>query len=192
MQIKKDFQGLAVEKIQWLATLGDDLIGLTCSMDAARRWGVAEKIEPFTSFESASQAVKDGRVDAFLVPRAYPRVNSFIMDAELSATNAFLMEIPPLVVGVAPDICLDNAECIYHHPATTALLSDLKMPWTEAVHASSNVEACRKLLEDSESSACVTNALCARYFGLEIVQVLREGISMPWICFRKNAGLEVS
>ena len=63
-----------------LATLCDDPIGLTCSIDVARRWGGAKEVAPFASFEAASAAVKEGVADAFLVPGAYPHLNGFIMD----------------------------------------------------------------------------------------------------------------
>jgi len=42
-------------------------------------------VAPFASFEAASAAVKEGVADAFLVPGAYPHLNGFIMDSELSA-----------------------------------------------------------------------------------------------------------
>lgn len=171
--------------IQKLGTLGNDSMGLTCSMDVARRWGGAESIEPFASFEKASHAVKHGHVDAFLVPEAYPHLNSFIMDSALTASDTFIMEIPSLVFCVAPHKPVADVQLVFHHAATTALLSEVAIPWKEAIHASSNVEACHSLLERPEESACVTNALCASHFKLKLIQVLRDSISMPWICFRK-------
>lgn len=192
MQIDEDFirQPLgrsqsARESIQRLGTLGDDTIGLTCSMDVARRWGGAQTIEPFSSFEKASYAVKQGLVDAFLVPGAYPRLNAFIMDSALTASDTFVMEIPSLVLCVATNAVVKDAQYIFHHPATTALLPEIKILWKKAVHASSNVEACRNLLDIPENSACVTNLLCANHFNLKVIQTLRQGISMPWICFKK-------
>lgn len=175
----------ARESIQRLGTLGDDPIGLTCSMDVARRWGGAQTIEPFSSFEKASHAVKQGHVDAFLVPGAYPRLNAFIMDSALTASETFVMEIPSLVLCVAANAVVKDVQCIFHHPATTALLPEVEILWKEAVHVSSNVEACRSLLDIPENSACVTNFLCANHFNLKVIQTLRQSISMPWICFKK-------
>lgn len=192
MQIDENFMGQplgrgqsARESIQRLGTLGDDPIGLTCSMDVARRWGCARTIEPFSSFEKASHAVKQGHVDAFLVPGAYPSLNAFIMDSALMASDTFVMAIPSLVLCVAANATVQNVQYIFHHPATTALLPEVEILWKEAVHASSNVEACRNLLDSPENSACVTNLLCANHFNLKIIQTLRQGISMPWICFKK-------
>lgn len=173
------------ETIQRLGTLGDDAIGLTCSMDVARRWGGAQTIEPFSSFEKASHAVKQGHVDAFLVPGAYPRLNAFIMDSALTTSDTFVMEIPSLVLCIAANAVAKDVQYIFHHPATTALLPEVDILWKEAVHASSNVEACRCLLDSPENSACVTNSLCANHFNLKIIQTLRQGIFMPWICFKK-------
>lgn len=194
MQIDDNFMGQplgrdqsARESIQRLGTLGDDPIGLTCSMDVARRWGYAQTIEPFSSIENASHAVKQGRIDAFLVPGAYPRLNAFIMDSALTASDTFVMEIPSLVLCVAANAAVQDVKYIFHHPATTALLPEVEILWKEAVHASSNVEACRNLLDSSENSACVTNLLCANHFNMKIIQTLRQGISMPWICFKKLA-----
>ena len=42
-----------------VGTLCDDPVGLTCSFDAAKRWGKATVIEPYATFEAAALAVKE-------------------------------------------------------------------------------------------------------------------------------------
>lgn len=174
------------QSIERLATLCDDPVGLTCSMDVARRWGFAKEVTPYASFEAASFAVKEGLADAFLVPGAYPRLNAFIMDAELNAAKTFIMKIPALVLACLPDQIDSKFHTIFHHPAVTPLLAEIDMPWDSAIHASSNSEACRMLLARPTPSACVTNALCAAHFKLKTLKELRSGIAMPWICFEKK------
>ena len=173
-------------KIPKLGTLGDDPIGLTCSMHVARQWAVAETIEPFETFEHACAAVKDRRIDAFLVPAAYPRLNAFIMDAELVAFDTFVMSIPALVLATSTGTTKTGVQLLFHHPAVATLLPEMDRSYEKAVEVSSNVEACRKHLELAHHSACITNALCVEYFNMSVVQILREGISMPWICFRRT------
>jgi hypothetical protein len=173
-----------------LATLCDDPIGLTCSIDVARRWGGAKEVAPFASFEAASAAVKEGVADAFLVPGAYPHLNGFIMDSELSAFQAFIMTIPPLVLATRRAQEGRAFQTLFHHPAVAPLLAEISIPWESAVHAPSNSEACRMLLANPDSSACVTNALCADHFELRTLKELRNGISMPWICFEKKRSPE--
>lgn len=55
-----------------------------------------------------------------------------------------------------------------------------------AIEVSSNVDACRKHMELVHDSACITNALCVEHFNMRVIQILRDSISMPWICFRKT------
>jgi hypothetical protein len=167
-----------------LATLCDDPVGLTCSMDAAKRWGKAQKIYPFDSFEKACKATKDGQVDAFLVPAAYPRLNTFIMDNRIQVKHVFVMKIPALVFAGLSG-CTSSFEKIYHHPAVTPLLTELDVTWNAALTATSNSDACRLVIASGRNTACVTNALCAKHFNLQILKILRSGILMPWICFEK-------
>lgn len=173
-------------KIPKLGTLCDDPIGLTCSMHIARQWGGAETIEPFDTFEYACAAVKDRRIDAFLVPAAYPRLNAFIMDAELVVFDTFVMSIPALVLATSIENTTRGVDFLFHHPAVATLLSEIDLPYRKAIEVSSNVDACRKHIEHVHNSACITNALCVEHFNMRVVQTLRDGISMPWICFRRT------
>lgn len=159
-------------------------------MDAARRWGKTREIFPFKSFEEAADALKQGCLDAILVPGAYPKINAFIMDSELRAVKVFIQKIPALVSACKGSVTATAFNNIFHHSAVTPLLEELDCSWEKSTVASSNSEACRMHLTSSNSSSCITNALCAAHFELSILQVLRGGISMPWICFGKGSFFE--
>ncbi|MGM0890287.1 MAG: prephenate dehydratase domain-containing protein [Bacillota bacterium] len=169
-----------------LGTLGDSNGFLTCSMHVAKEWNKASLIKPYSLFEYAADAVKEGNLSCLLVPGAYPKINSLIMDKELSVTETFIKEIPSLVLVGINESMPTNVEVIYHHPATTDLLSEVKLSFDEHQNASSNSEACIKLLNSSKNAVAITNQICAKHYKLNIYQVLRTGIDMPWICFTKK------
>lgn len=170
-----------------IGTLCDEPNGLTCSYDVAKKWGKAKEISSFSSFEEAANQVRNGLLPAFLVPAAYPKVNAFIMDKHLIATNSFIMQIPDLLlVGVTENIPL-SVITLYHHPATTALLPETGVEYQYNVHATSNSNACIKLINDKNHSVAITNSLCAKFYKLKTYKILRMGILMPFICFESNA-----
>ncbi|MBV8617821.1 MAG: hypothetical protein JOY84_03080 [Curvibacter sp.] len=173
-----------------LATLGDDGAELTCSMHIARRWGGARETIGCTSFEAARELLRTGQADALLVPAAYPRLNTFIMDKALRASQAFIMPIPALVLATCTGHAAPRLRQLIHHAAVAPLLPELGLSWVQAQQASSNAEACRLLLAAPEPSACITNALCATHFGLDVVRVLRPNLAMPWICFVSQQPLD--
>lgn len=166
-----------------LATLGDEGAELTCSMHVARRWGGARETVGCASFEAARELLRTGQADALLVPAAYPRLNTFIMDAALRASQVFIMPIPALVLATGAEPAAPRLQQLIHHAAVAPLLPELGLSWAQARQASSNAEACRLLLAAPEPSACITNALCAAHFGLNVVRELRPNLAMPWICF---------
>lgn len=166
-----------------LATLGDEGAELTCSMHVARRWGGARETVGCASFEAARELLRTGQADALLVPAAYPRLNTFIMDAALRASQVFIMPIPALVLGTRAGPAAPRLQQLIHHAAVAPLLPELGLSWEQARQAGSNAEACRLLLAAPQPSACITNALCAAHFGLNVVRELRPNLAMPWICF---------
>jgi hypothetical protein len=170
-----------------VGTLCDEPTWLTCSYDAAWRWGRAKSIEPYDSFEAAAQAVKEGAISAFLVPCAYPTIGKFIMDAEFVVTDAPVIRIPSLVLVGTEDSLPSYAGTIFHHVATTPLLPEIPIPFGHDVLVSSNVRACTQLLEDPTQGLAITNSLCASFFHLHTLQVLREDMLMPFICFAKKS-----
>ncbi|MFC9711286.1 hypothetical protein ACFTRD_24410 [Paenibacillus sp. NPDC056933] len=174
------------EKYAVLGTLGDDEGFLTCSMHIAKKLGNSERIKPYPEFEAAAEDLKSGVISCLLVPGAYPKLNSFIMDSELVVSESFVEKIPALVLSGFDAVCPEQIDIIYHHPATTYLLSELDTIYRESRTVSSNPEACRKVMHNKEKSIALTNQLCAEHYGLVTYKVLREGINMPWVCFTKN------
>jgi hypothetical protein len=169
-----------------VGTLCDEPIGLTCSMDAARRWGKAKEILPFPTFEDAAEAVKHEAAAAMLVAGAYPFIRRFIMDIGLKAKEAFIQKIPALVlVGLAP-AKPSHCNVLFHHPATDELLPEVQIDFEENLHVTSNSQACVKLLAHLGLSIAITNRLCADHYRLSIYKVLRESVAMPWVVFEKN------
>lgn len=166
-----------------IATLGDEPCEVTCSYDTALRWGRAREIRPVPSFEEGAAAVKRGEVSALLVPGAYPHLNALIFDADLDVRESFVMDIPNMVLAGREKTAPTEVETIFHHPATTPLLSEVPIVFTESVFAVSNSKACKMLLESSTSAVAITNNLCATYFGLTTYRVLRVRRRMPWVVF---------
>lgn len=169
-----------------LGTLCDEPNGLTCSFDAARRWGKAQEIKSYPTFEQAAEAVKESQIESFLVPCAYPKVGNFIMDDGLKAGETFLMQIPDLVLVGLEKQLPKQVEVIYHHPATEPLLKEVEIDYAAHEHVTSNSKACVALRQKA-SSIAITNQLCAMHYELQIYQVLRPGIVMPFVCFIKAA-----
>ena len=172
-----------------LGTLGDNNGFLTCSMQIAKIWGKYETIIPYSKYEFAAQDVKNNKIYCFLVPAAYPGIDNFIMDADLTTIDVFIEKIPPIVY-VSKENYPDNEaiDTIYLHPATKFLRQELNLltGFTTAIYVDSNIEACKFLINDNNKKcAAITNKICADYFKLNIIKILREGIKMPWICFSK-------
>jgi len=165
-----------------IGTLGD-VTGLTCSMDAVRRWGKAGVIRPFESFEQAAESTKRGEISAFVVPCAYPALHTFIMDAELTTAEMFIRRIPALVlVGKTPVPAKVNT--VFHHPATEPLLAEIGVSFERNQPVGSNVKACEAALSTPDSLA-ITNMITAEHFNVQPIKILRPGIEMPWLCFKR-------
>lgn len=169
-----------------LGTLGDDEGFLTCSMHIAKKLNNSDLIKPYPQFEAAAEDLKSGAISCLLVPGAYPKLNSFIMDSELVVSESFVEQIPALVLCGSHAVCPDQIDIIFHHPATTYLLTEISTTYRENSTVSSNPEACRKVMHNAEGSIALTNQLCADHYGLVTYKVLREGINMPWVCFTKS------
>lgn len=181
-KIHLDYLGHSYDKV---GTLCDDPAGLTCSFDAVKRWGKARIIEPYNTFEEAATAVKNDEISAFIVPCAYPRLSYFIMDPDLVTHETFIIRIPSLiVVGKEPDMP-SAVDVIFHHPATTPLLSEIPFDFQRDKDVTSNSKACVELLNATSQAAAITNELCATFYQLKTYKVLRPGIMMPFACFIK-------
>jgi hypothetical protein len=168
-----------------LGTLCDEPNGLTCSFDAAKRWGRAQTISACPSFEDAAERVKRGELSAFLVPAAYPGLNRLIMDSRLVAAETFILPIPDLVLVGRDETAPERVEVLFHHPATTALLPETGIAYRDTRHSTSNSAACKDLLGCELPAVAVTNQLCASFYALPVYKVLRRGIAMPFVCFQR-------
>lgn len=173
-----------------IGTLGDEQGYLTCSMYVARKWNRYKSIIPYHTFEAAAQDLKDGELDAILVPAAYADICDFIMDEKLIVSELFLENIPPIVCVAKQDkFNILNVKRVYLHYATKTLLYTMKLNENDIdkVYVESNVEACKKLLgDDNECSMSITNMLCAEHYGLIVIRILREEVLMPWVCITRK------
>nr|WP_296461186.1 hypothetical protein [uncultured Acetatifactor sp.] len=173
-----------------LGTLGDNNGFLTCSMYIAQKWHKYEEIIPYMTFEAAAIDLKENKLCSILVPAAYPQISEFIMDKELITEEVFIEQIPSLVcVGKYANVNVKIVDKIYLHQATYKLLGDLGIEpqKVELCYVNSNIEACQCLLrDDSKNILAITNKLCAEYFSLNVINVLRNGVFMPWISFGKT------
>lgn len=174
----------SVRRYNSIATLGDPPINhLTSSYYVADKLALADGIVCYASFEESVQAVKLGKAEAAMIAGAYPEIRKIIMDEQLICVEAFVAEIPPLVVcGMQPELPL-MVEIVYLHSATHSLLNDMKSKYDKAVETQATSIAAALAQEDSDSLA-ICNQLAADYYGLHVHQVLRAGLMMPFSIFK--------
>lgn len=167
-----------------IATLGKNSEDVTCSILAAKSIGKHVIVNAFDRFETAAETMLvNDSLDAFLVPGAYPKVNSFIMDKRLEVVMTFIFPIPPLVFAAMEEHKMYSI--MYNHPATNALLNEVIADWGSHFNVDSNSDACLEVLKDPKTCA-ITNAECAKKYGLKIIQILRQEIKMPFLLFQKK------
>lgn len=172
-----------------IGTLGNSPNDVTCSVLAAKSLGGAFTIAAFSEFELAAESLICGNIDAMIVPGAYPKISSFIMNEHLIVTNVFTYIIPSLVFASKFMECKKKYDILYNHPATNHLLNDISNTmWKAQKNVSSNTVACLKVLEENGVSCAITNAACAKRYGLTIHQVVRDSINMPFVIFSKKEG----
>ena len=170
-----------------VGTLGKDSNDVTCSVLAARSLDGDFTIAGFSEFELAAESLLKDNIDAMVVPGAYPHISKFIMNEQFAVLDVFTYIIPPLVFASKYTVTKDKYEILYNHPATNPLLKDIcNTKWCEQQNVSSNTVACLKVLESDHVSCAITNAMCAERYGLSIHQVIRAGIKMPFVIFKKK------
>lgn len=164
----------------YVGTLGDRL---TYSYDATLSWGKAQKIVTLPSFEAAAEQTMAGRLSAFVCPGAYPSVNQFFVEPKLRIAEVLIHNLPPMVLASRNPAAPDQATVLFHHPATAVVLPDVKIPFQRTEHATSNSDACKRLLQCKEEALAITNRMCVEHYGLHELQVLRTVIEMPFYVF---------
>lgn len=173
--------------ISTIGTLGKDSNDVTCSVLAAKSLGNTLTVSAFGEFEFAAESLMADKIDAMLVPGAYPNISKFIMNDRLAVKDVFTYTIPPLVFASKNATIKENYDILYNHPATNSLLKDIhNTSWHSQENVSSNTIACLKLLESNQTCCAITNAACAQKYGILIHQVLRAGINMPFVIFIKK------
>lgn len=164
-----------------VATLDENPRGLTCCALAVQARAPQAEVVPFSSFEEAATATKDGKADALCIAAAYPKLGLFLMDEGLAVVGAFLFPIPALVLASTKGSLPGTVARLFHHPATTPLLLKAQVKPGELVPMSSNTAAAVRAVETG--GVCITNSACAAHLGLRIHQVLRRQRLMPFIVF---------
>ncbi|MDR3425339.1 MAG: hypothetical protein P4M13_09775 [Alphaproteobacteria bacterium] len=167
-----------------LATLGDPPVNhLTSSYYVAEKRNLARQIFGFESFEAAVEAVRTGAADVALVAGAYPKIRAIIMDEGLICIDAFVEQIPPLVVCGLQSCRPTEVHTVYLHPATASLLPEINARFAQVIETRATSAAAVKAKGDQQSVA-ICNKLAADYYGLTIHQELRPSLNMPFALFR--------
>lgn len=170
-----------------IGTLGKDAQDVTCSILAAKSLGNTFTIAAFGEFELAAESLLDNKIDAMVVPGAYPKIGKFIMNKQLVVKDVFTYVIPELVFASEYAIREDQYDILYNHPATNPLLPDIHYAkWNTQENVNSNTIACINVLSSEKSACAITNSACAEKYGLFVHQVIRKGINMPFVIFGKE------
>lgn len=170
-----------------VGTLGKNSNDVTCSVLATKSLDGDFTISGFDEFELAAEALVAGNIEAMVVPGAYPHISKFIMNEQLAVLDVFTYIIPPLVFASKYLDIKNKYNILYNHPATNPLINNINgTRWDMQENVSSNTIACLKVLENDHISCAITNAACAEKYGLSIHQVIRAGIKMPFVIFKKE------
>lgn len=178
---------MTIDDAYKIGTLGKDAEDVTCSILATKSLGNRISIVAFGEFEFAAKSLLDNNIDAMVVPGAYPKIGKFIMDERLIVKDVFTYVIPELVFASEYEICEEQYDILYNHPATDPLLSDIHYAkWNIQENVSSNTIACLSVLKSAKKACAVTNSACADKYGLYVHQIIRKGINMPFVIFSKK------
>jgi hypothetical protein len=171
-----------------IATLGDSQRSITCSQTVAKESYPTFARVGARTFEEAASMVKDGHVELFLVPGAYPDIAKFLMDEDLVLEKAFKTKIPALVFGNVANKATAPLDIIYHHPAVGSLLP--KVPGYNAkirfVASRSNEAAYESMMDCGERAGCVSNQIVFDYFNRPSLCTLRTERDMSWHVFARR------
>ena len=163
-----------------LATLGDSTLNsLTASFYIAEKKTLAHEIIGFESYEAAIEAVKTDKAEVALVGGAYPKIANFIMNPDITCIDAFVEQIPPLVVAGVQSSAPTHVDTVYLQPATLALLAEVTTRHTQTVEVKATSAAAAKAKADPQSIA-ICSEPAADYYVLNIYQILRPALHMPF------------
>lgn len=172
-----------------IGTLGNNPNDVTCSVLAVKSLEGNFSIAAFSEFEYAAESLMCNKIDAMVVPGAYPHISKFIMNDQFVVTDVFTYIIPPLVFASKCEMFNHKYNVLYNHPATNPLIGEIcTVKWYEQENVSSNTIACLKVLESEEDCCAITNAVCAEKYGLIVHQIIRAAINMPFVIFKKAEG----
>ncbi|MBO6920180.1 MAG: hypothetical protein JJ858_17270 [Rhizobiaceae bacterium] len=169
-----------------IRTLGKSETAVTCSLDAAKALYPQSDIQGVSSFESACDAVLSGEASFFLVPVAYPKLNSFLMDTRLTIADYRIRPIPPLVlVGKKAFGNKAEFETIYLHPATEPLLKTSAIKYVNLDFCSSNEDVVERLGNANSETGGITNLMAASMAGFTPILTLRPEAPMGWFLLKR-------
>lgn len=159
---------------------------MTCSNIALENYCKKTSIKLVDSFQDAINEVKQGIVQAAFIPGAFPNIKDYIMDEKLRVKETVVVQIPALVLAGKFPQQPKKIKRIILHPAPESLLAEVETKFEEMVFASSNPNACIKVLANQNDSIAITNQNCAQYYGLVTYKILRPGIFMPFVLFVRS------
>lgn len=139
------------------------------------------------SFEACIEELLQAKLDAVVVPHAYPKINDFYMHPELEVAEIFRADTPLYGLAVRQDFDYDESmldeETVVSHPAPVPLIRFYMNREVSVELVSSTSEAARQV-RDFETNLCVTNQQAADVYGLKFVKQFKR-IPMSWTIFQK-------
>jgi prephenate dehydratase len=145
------------------------------------------------SFESAAEAVCDGRADILLVANAYPLVADFYADDSLCLIGAFILATPPYGIAAAPNMPIPFAVRVATHPGPAPLLRQLLSPafFPREVELVPSTSVAASHVLTGQVHLALTNETSVRAAGLEFISSTRP-IVMLWSLFARADEEEMS
>jgi hypothetical protein len=174
--------------VNLIATLGDARINVSCSLLASLSRFPSARMIGCENFEIAVSKVKSGEAEKVVVPSAYPKIASILMDESLKLDEVYRYKIPSLVLATTGGE-IKKREILYYMPATYSLINNISnFEFSVGVQTASNELAAMRLLSHTECGAagCITNAVVAKHFNLIVHQVLRSERDMGFHVFIRS------
>lgn len=140
----------------------------------------------FSTYEEAFASIVNKENDLFLVANAYDKVNTFYMSPLSQLEFSFVFSTPPYGLAKKPGTYLptDRKIRVATHPAPACLTPyflEGRNTEVDLFMVRSTSEAAQKA-HDLESDLCITNAVAASKYGLDIISPTYV-IEMLWSIF---------